>query len=190
MMSKSSKVQTDNSFFAEKVKLRLDSLKEVHTQVPSVLECFGGDGLLWKEVSRISGRKINSLRIDQKKDKDGSYLCGNNLKILPSLNLADYDIIDLDAYGIPWDQLALLKAQDYSGVIHITHIQTMMGALPYNALEHFGISHEMFKKSPTIYANFGGRPVKSLLYEMGYRKIYQYAPTSRKIYFWTKKDLL
>lgn len=185
--SVSSKDQTDNSCFASKVRLRLDSLDFVSTPEPRVLECFGGEGLLWKEVSRISGKTIKSLRIDEKKDLPGYYLQGNNLKILPTLDLSTFDIIDLDAYGVPWDQLAILKDLGYSGVLHITHIH--FGSLPYSAIEYLGITREMISKSPMLYHTLGITPVKAILYDMGYRKIHYYQPTVQRTYLWAKKDL-
>lgn len=92
------KTNNDNSLIEGKVNLRLQSLpdkKEIN-----VLEAFGGEGVLWSIVQRKApDKKINVLSID--KNKYGRVqLQGDNLKFLHSLNLSEFDIIDLDAWGI------------------------------------------------------------------------------------------
>lgn len=94
--------QTDNTYLADKVMLRVGHLP---TNEPlRVLDCYGGKGLVWAGVKQVTKRKIMRLPIDIKKDM-GFALPGHNQIYLESLDLTRFDAIDLDAYGIPYDQL-------------------------------------------------------------------------------------
>lgn len=111
-------IQTDNSCLEEKIILRLNSLEKIAKDTVNVLECFGGDGVIWGEVKQRTTKKINTLRIDLKEDKKGIYLKGNNLKYLASLDLKTFDIVDLDAYGSPFQQLQIIFKPG-RGALHI-----------------------------------------------------------------------
>ena len=148
------KIQTDNSYLAEKVQLRIESLPK--KEVVTVLECFAGDGLIWKEVKRITKRNIKILRIDQKDDKKGIYLKGDNLKFLQSIDLDRFDIVDLDAYGSPFTQLLeIIHAKQFKGIVHCTFIQSMFGALNKRMLFDLGYTKAMIEKIPSLF-NKGG----------------------------------
>lgn len=97
------RAQTDNSYFDAKIKLRIDHLP--NKKFLSVLDLFGGDGLIWNEIIKQSGKDITVLRMDIKLDKPGVYLKGDNLKFLKVMDLNQFDIIDVDAYGVPYAQL-------------------------------------------------------------------------------------
>ncbi|MDR1938336.1 MAG: hypothetical protein LBQ73_07550 [Tannerellaceae bacterium] len=147
-----SKVQTDNSKLIEKVRLRLDSIKEISKQHITVLECFSGNGVIWNEVRMFSNADIRILKMDVKNDRKGVYLKGNNLKFLPNMDLSEYDIIDLDAYGSPFKQLEYVFKSNFNGIVHCTYIQTFMGKLDYKMLNSIGYSNKMIKKIPTLFS--------------------------------------
>jgi hypothetical protein len=125
MSKAATKTNNDAELFESKVLLRIDSLpgkKELN-----VLEAFGGEGLLWTEVKRrCPERKIKILSIDSNKYKRVQ-LQGDNLKFLKAFDLTNFDIIDLDAWGSPFNQLKILFDKQYKGIIHCTFIQTMHG---------------------------------------------------------------
>lgn len=135
---------TDNSFFQEKVNLRLQAISGMESV--RVLDCFAGTGKIWKAVKRKSSAKIFVLGIEKERGKNIDALPGSNLKYLASMNLSRFDVIDLDAYGIPYDQLSLLFRRGYSGRVIVTAIQSGMGHYPPNCCLSLAILKECSKK--------------------------------------------
>jgi hypothetical protein len=181
-----SQVQTDNSCLEEKILLRLNSLDTIDKEEINVLECFGGDGVIWGEVKKRSSKKINVLRINVKPDKVGFYLHGNNLKFLATIDLSQFEIIDLDAYGSPFQQLEIVFRRAYRGLIHCTFIQTGMGMINHDLLAHVGYTKAMIRKCPTLFTRKGFEVVCQYLIKNGIKSI-QTINIDRKHYFWFKK---
>ena len=175
-------VQTDNAFFEEKVLLRLESLPD--KPLIKVLDCFSGNGLLWTEVKKRSGKKIMVLRMDEKTDRTGIYLKGNNTKYLSGIDLLNFDIIDLDAYGSPFKQLEIIIKRRYSGIVHVTFIQTMMGALNKNMLLQLGYTDGMIKKVPSLFNKNGLIKILEWLHLKGNVDKVRIFTEGRKNYFW------
>lgn len=146
-------VQTDNSFFEEKVLLRIQSIEKLSKIV--VLDCFSGEGTIWKEVKRRTKKDISSVRMDMKGDRSGIYLKGDNRKFLLSMDLSEFDVIDLDAYGSPFNQLEIILKRKYKGIIHCTFIQTMFGGVNKDLLQKLGYSRTMIDKIPTLFNKDG-----------------------------------
>ena len=178
-----SKVQTDNSFLWDKVELRINNLPEKQTL--NVLDAFGGDGRIWDIIRKRTGREINILSADQKPDKKGVYLRGDNRKFLKSINLQTFDVIDLDAYGIPFEQLEIIfqqhKLQSLGVVVFVTAIQVYMGGLPFRMLDRLGYKKEMVKKIPTLFSRRGFEKLKDYLAINGVQHI-THRSTERKHY--------
>lgn len=147
------KTNNDPHNYEAKIKLRIQSLP-LEKDVIYVLDAFAGEGKLWKEVIKRSGRNIKILSIDKNSYKQKS-LKGDNLKFLLSLPLEKYDIIDLDAWGSPSDQLKILKQKKYKGIVHCTFIQTMFGGINKDVLISYGYSEAMIKKTKTIFNKNG-----------------------------------
>ena len=61
-------MQTDNPYFDEKVKLRMDNLPaKNHIKV---LDCFHGEGLIWDVIKKSRPDiKFEVVGIDQKRDR-------------------------------------------------------------------------------------------------------------------------
>jgi len=68
------------------VMLRLKYLPD--KQEMSVLDCFAGKGVVWREVEKKTDKKINVVGIDKRKI-DKIYLRGDNRKFLSSIDLDD-----------------------------------------------------------------------------------------------------
>lgn len=179
----SQQIQTDNSFLEEKVFLRLNSIEQIEKEEINVLECFGGDGIIWNQVQKKTKKKINTLRIDVKTDKRGIYLQGNNLKYLRSFPLFGFDIIDLDAYGSPFQQLQMVLNRHYKGIVHCTFIQSGMVMLNHDLLEAVGYTRAMVKKCPTLFTKVGFEKICQYLAQNGVQRI-QTISIDRKHYFW------
>lgn len=179
-------IKTDNSYFNEKVSLRLASLKLIKGKDINVLDAFSGDGKLWEIIKNKISKNINVTRIEIKPDAKGVYLKGDNLKYLSGMDLNKYDIIDLDAYGSPFRQLELIFKRKYIGIVHCTFIQTMSGGINHSLLEFNGYSKKMISKCPTL---FYKNPVDKLFNYLAYngiKNIIFIKPTERKIYFYFK----
>lgn len=145
--------KTDNTYFADKVLLRINNLPK--GKCISVLDCFGGMGRTWKAVSGISDKKIVRTPIDQRNDLKHFHLHGDNVKVMAGMDLKSFQVIDLDAYGLPVDQLQVLFNQKYTGIVFVTFIQSMMGRLSKKMLIDIGFSDDMIKKSPTLCSRGG-----------------------------------
>ena len=148
--------KTDNSYFQTKVQLRLDNLPKAKTV--RVLDCFCGDGLIWRDVERrAAGKQFEILSIDHKRQTKKLHLVGDNTKFLAAMDLADFDVIDLDAYRTPFQQLkAILHRPLKPGVVVFgTFIQSVMGCLPTFALEDLGYSRPMIRKVRTMFFRDG-----------------------------------
>jgi len=175
--------QTDNSYLNEKIALReryLPDKKNIN-----VLELFSGHGIIWNNIKyRNPDININVLRIDIKDIK--GCLRGNNLKFIPALNVKNYDIIDIDAYGVPFDQLELLFKQDISGIaVFVTFTQVMFGALPVKMLNKLGYTKSMVKKCRTLFSLNGFDKFCGYLYLNGVRYI-SYYHKCKKYYLYFK----
>ena len=142
----------DNSFLEDKIKLRLNSIPQ--KDCLNVLDAYHGSGSIWKNIQKRYSGKIKILKLDKEQKDNCFVLLGDNLKYMESFDLNKFDVIDLDAYGIPYEQLKILFSKKYKGIVFVTFIQTVMGALPFDFLESLGYTKQMIEKCPTLfYAN-------------------------------------
>jgi hypothetical protein len=79
------------------------------------------------------------------------------------MNLDKYDIIDLDAYGVPFRQLEVIFRKKYRGILFVTFIQNIFGALPVRMLTKIGYTKNMIKKCPTLFNRNGIEKFKQYL---------------------------
>jgi len=136
-----------------------------------VLDAYHGHGTIWKNVQKRYAGRIRTLKID-KLQKDPTFVCiGENQKFIESLDLKKFDVIDLDAYGVPYEQLDLLFRKKYCGVVFVTFIQSMLGGMPTGILECAGYTKAMIEKCPTLFAKNGIEVMRRFLYKNGVRKI-------------------
>lgn len=182
-MSKATiKTNNDPTALEKKIQLRLNSIASIDKDIVRVLECFGGEGVLWSEVQKRTAKKIQTLSIDQKK-YNRFQLQGDSLKVLPSLDLSKFDVIDLDSYGIPFEHCFIVLSKSFKGVVHCTVIQSGMGNLPNGLLEATGFSKAMMKKARTLLSKNGDNQFKDWLANKGVKEI-ECLNMGRKNYFW------
>jgi len=161
-----SKVQTNNSYLQAKVDLRIDRIPDK----AEVLDCFRGESLIWGRIKHQTGKQINVLGID-KGNYRGTYLRGDNLKFLKAIDIHKFNVINLDAYGIPFKQLEILFERNYKGIVFITFIQSMFGQLPRKMLNLLGYTNEMINKIPSLFNHRGFEKFKQYLALRGIKKI-------------------
>ena len=155
-----SKVQTDNSFLGDKIELRVKHLPD--KERIQVLDCFAGDGIIWKNIKEQSKKQIKVIGIDKSK-RSGLYLHGDNRKFIKTMMLEQFDIIDLDAYGVPYEQLKIIFDREFKGIIFVTFIQSLFGGLPRRMLYEIGYTKEMINKIPSLFNKNGFEKFKRFL---------------------------
>jgi hypothetical protein len=176
--------KTDNHYLLEKIDLRVEVLSKVNN--PSILECFGGKGLLWDSVRRKSKKEFNLLSIEKDPNKNKkAHLTGDSYKFLINMDLSNFNIIDLDAYGIPFKYIDFICRSNFKGYLIITSIQTGMGKLPYDLLISLGFTRPMINKTPILFSKNGFEKLKNYLYLVGVKEITGYF-INRKSYFYFK----
>lgn len=188
--------KTDNSALEEKLLLRQNSIELLKKPTIKVLDCFGGEGIIWNEVrSRNPGLEILSVRIDKRYDLPGIYLRGDNLKYLQSIPLQDFDVIDLDAYGSPFEQLEIIFRRSYKGIIHCTFIQSALGSIQHELLKKAGYNKRMITKCPTLFRNSAFDIFSTYLALNGVQTIEKISLTrdvnggnSERHYFWFQRQ--
>jgi len=167
------RVRTDNTFLETKIRLRLDNLPAGDCRV---LDCYAGTGLIWRTIKKRSKKKINVLGIEIE-NRDGIYLQGDNRKFLSSMDLSAFNVIDLDAYGVPYDQLRIIfsKKPRPEAVIFVTFIQIMYGGLPHGMLRDIGYKTSMINKCPALFYKNGFEKFKQYLAFNGIGQIRHYS---------------
>lgn len=179
-----SRVQTDNSYFSEKVEFRLRFLKKNRSY--KILDAYGGNGTIWKSIKlQTPTNFIDILSLDIKVTSKAD-LIGDNVKYLGGLDLKKFDIIDLDAYGVPYMQLREIFRKKIKGIeIFITFIQSVYGKLPYGMLEELGFKRSMFSKCSTLFNRNGIEKLKHYLAKHGIKKM-SYICLNNKYYIHIK----
>lgn len=160
--------KTNNSYLGNKVDLRINYLPAGDL---SVLDCYGGAGKIWVAIGRETGRQIRYLPIDKLDYGVGLFLPGDNLVYLASLDLSRFNVIDLDAYGVPYQQLRVLFDKRFVGRVFITMNQTIVGELPHDMLTEVGFSRAMLRMSPALCFRNGWQHFLDYLALMGVRQV-------------------
>jgi hypothetical protein len=149
--------KTDNTPGALPIKaaLRLAVLADVKNA--TVLDAFSGRGNIWKMVAvhRPEGTSLRSLRIDQRKGLGVGVLVGDNRRLLASLDLKPFDLIDLDAYGSPGEQVAILGKRGYGGPITWTSATINMSRQSKRQMELEGIPGSWIRVASSLFTNLG-----------------------------------
>jgi hypothetical protein len=165
-----SSLQIDNSYLADKIALRLNAIPR--KQVLNVIDAYHGQGSIWKNIQARYKGQINILKIDKKKkDQDAFVFLGDNSKFLSSLDLKAFDVVDLDAYGVPFDQLKSLWGGGFRGVCFVTFIQSVIGILPKEFLYALGYTENMVEKIPTLFSKGGFQKLLDYLSMNGVKKV-------------------
>lgn len=146
-----------------------------------MLDCYSGKGLIWAAVKKLAGRDVKTLPIDQRADKFDFHLHGNNLEYLQTIDLSRFNVIDLDAYGVPFDQIECLVRRKYRGLVFVTMIQSVMGQLPHGMLQKIGFTKAQLEKAPTLFGKRGWQYFLEYLAAVGVNKI-AHRSHSRKHY--------
>jgi len=166
---KLSKAQTDNSYLWDKISLRLSMLPQ--KKALRVIDAYAGHGLIWKNIQKKYKGKINITKIDKEQKGARFVLIGDNTKFLMSLPLNKYDVIDLDAYGVPYEQLKIIFNRGFKGIVFATFIQSALGRLNDGFLKDLGYTKPMIDKCPSLFSKHGLQKLERWLLLQGINKI-------------------
>jgi hypothetical protein len=137
-----------------------------------VLDAFGGWGVTWKAVTEKLQRK-DIMRIGIDEQNRPGCVRGNNLKWLSDCDLSLFDVIDLDAYGIPFEQMEILFRRRYRGVVFWTFIQSVMGRIPDSLIAVSGLNPSQVL-CPTLISSIGWELWQDYLALHGVTRIWYY----------------
>lgn len=101
MMSKFRGKKTNNAKTTAKTDLRLSVLHAIDN--PCVLEVFCGSGEMYNAVWRHAQKYTGIDKVKQFDERQT--ICGDARKALRIIDLSEYNIFDIDAYGSPYDVL-------------------------------------------------------------------------------------
>ena len=164
--------KTDNANLSHKIFLRKQAIKDL--EEVNVLDLFAGENRIWDNIPH---NKYFGVEIEKNK---GRNLNADNRRIIPVLDLSKYNVIDIDSYGFPIQQLKLIfenKTLQKGTVIIYTAIGNAMSALNKDIIVTFGLS-QIYKKCKTLLNNKSDDLFYGYLYNKGVRKVYEYSDFS------------
>jgi hypothetical protein len=133
-------VFTENSHLRTKVRLRLELIDEIGKDKIHVLDAFAGQGLVWKEIQRQRpDLEVTTVGIEKRKYVNPNVIMGDNRKAMKGMDLTVFDMIDLDAFGCPWEQLAIAAERAPHVPVVLTHISVTLGPVPKGLLKAAGL---------------------------------------------------
>lgn len=161
-------IKTDNANIPHKVYLRKEATKGLKSL--RVLDLFAGNNILW---SNFNCEKYYGVEVVKGKGKN---LNADNLRVIESLDLSEFNVIDCDSYGIPFQQIEKLYQNPtlQSGTVIIyTAIGNSFSALSKIAIQEFGFS-EMYNKCPTLFNRMSDELFYGYLEKKGVKQVKQY----------------
>ena len=182
--------KTDNSKLEEKLILRREVIDKIGKPEIKVIELYAGKSVMWSILrDEYKDRvKIHLLSIEKEHGNNPRALQGDNMKFIDGIDLNRFDIVDVDAYGIPAGQLKAIRKQNYRGWVIVTAIQSMFGALPKDVLLANGITKAMMRKVSAVFVSKGLAYIKNFIYSLGGRTIRGFFE-ERKYYFYTRFEV-
>lgn len=172
-----------NSYPEEKIRLRVEAIESIPKTEIRVLDCFHGYGLLWTEVKKRTEKKIKVLGIEIDKEKHSPHkvIYGDNEKIIPAINLREYDLIDVDAFGDSFHLIETINKRISKGTVIIyTQISVSMGGI-HKSIINKSLSWGMYKTCRSLFIKKYVEFFESALFSIGVRTVWQFNH-GKKIY--------
>lgn len=167
-MYRQQKNKTDNSHTKSKINLREEATKNLKEL--RVLDCFAGRNRLWAGFQKEKYFGI------EKEEGKGKNLNVDNLRVLRVLDLSEFNVIDLDSYGIPTEQILQIYKNPTlkkGTVIIYTYIANGFGGLSKALLNMFEVG-EIYRKAKYLETKQSGELFHGFLYNLGVRNIQEY----------------
>jgi len=166
-------VKTDNAHTPSKVGLRVMAVEMLGApRRVSVLDAFHGHGQLWKLTAAELGEQwdVHIFRTDHQERAAGT-LKIDNARLLAVIDLTRFDVIDLDAYGWPTDQLRLVAERAPHALVLTTRIPGMYGRIPNVIIDDLGLvaAHDA---PASLLSSISEELWEAWLYALGYDTSY------------------
>lgn len=142
-------IKTDNMHEAEKVALRVLAVTELgEPRDIHVLDAYHGHGHVWRAVERVlpEGWNVHLFAVDNQARR-ASTLKVDNVRLLASIDLARFDLIDLDAYGWPVHQLIHCAGRAPDVPVLTTRSTKAISRVPTRVLTDIGINWQSAETS-------------------------------------------
>ena len=171
----------DNRYFQLKVSMRLKSLPDKPVKV---LECFAGEGKIWKKVKEHANHEIQITALDINYYPNSNNIICDSLKYLKQRDLSKYHVIDLDSWGSPITHLDVIFKKQYKGIVHCTY-GNPININPQKKLSevYFAMPKGTIKKKPSLFAKNLESQIKNYLAINGVKKVTGLF-ISKRNYFW------
>jgi hypothetical protein len=131
--------KTDNHAAAleAKVAIRQRVLDDIGAGDARVFDAFAGEGQLYDRVWQQAGEYTGCDRVWYRDDR--LMFVADSRRVLRALDLARFNIFDLDAYGSPWEHVAIICARrpmapgERIGLVFTegSGLKVKMGQLPF-----------------------------------------------------------
>lgn len=150
---------TDNNRrgMAGKVGLRASLCESLDSRKLRVLDAYAGSGRLWRAVRREVDAQLVVTGVDTRQFR--GVIHKDNRQVIAGVDLSVFDVVDLDSYGVPADQVELVAGAGWQGPLLWTCICTMLGTMPRKVLAAEGVPAEWSRVAPVV---MGGRDVADL----------------------------
>jgi hypothetical protein len=161
-------IKTDNKSVANKVFLRRKATE--HLDELRVLDLFAGNNVLWNciDTQRYYGVELIT-------DK-GINLNANAKQIIDSLDLSEFNVIDCDSYGIPFEicgKILTNPAVKKETVVIYTAITNIFARLPKVCVDVLNIN-ELYKITPSLFNSEAIVYFYDMLANLGVQTVHYY----------------
>jgi len=143
---------TTNSSFEDKIKVRKHVLNALDVENPMVLDVYCAKGEMWKDAYNKTKNYVG-LDLERFDDERNTVVC-DNTRYLRMADLDQFDIFDLDAFGSPFNCLAIIahrltwKNKDKVGIVLTdgTGLNSRLNAMNREFLNWIGAKAHMQSK--------------------------------------------
>ncbi len=158
-------IKTDNASIVNKVALRkraVESLDKLR-----VLDLYAGNNILW---SYFDKEKYYGVEIQKGKGKNITADCK---KLIDSLDLSAFNIIDCDSYGVPFDVIYKLfnnKTLKDGTIIIYTAISNRLSGISRQCLDMFNLK-KIYDKCHNLITEYAFELFYAMLYDFGVKEV-------------------
>ena len=156
-----------------KVQLRLDHLPDKDKL--KVLDAFAGHGSIWQKIRTARPAVEFDILAVEKQGHGPGQIRLDNVRVMRSISLKQFDVIDLDGFGFPYRQLCEVFRQRPTGAtVYVTCPMGQAGltTLPFGMMESLGYTPAMLAKCRTLCLRGQWGKVKAWLALQGVTRLY------------------
>ena len=101
----------DNAKFGRdtKVQIRENVLAVLGAERAHVFDAYAGEGQMWSAIWKHAASYVGVTETWHNDER--RCFVGDNKRVLRAIDLAPFNVFDLDAYGSPWDALGIVAAR-------------------------------------------------------------------------------